>query len=73
MLTAEECIEIARGAIAGKVELQEGAPINVERRDKKYIVTFVHNTPPHMLGPDYDARVTIDAESAEVIEILGAP
>ena len=73
MLTEEECIEIARHAIAGKVDLQEGAPIKVERRDKKYIVTFVHNTPSHMLGPDYDARITIDAESGEVIEILGAP
>jgi len=73
MLTREESIEIARQAIAGKVELQEGAPIEVEFRGKHYIVTFVHYTPPHMLGPDYDAKVTIDAESGAVIEILGAP
>jgi hypothetical protein len=72
-LTAERSIEIARRAIAGKVELSPDSSVEVASRKGLHIVTFVHHTPPHMLGPDYDARVTIDASTGEVLEILGAP
>lgn len=72
MLTSDEALAIARKAIAGKAELQKGAPVSVERKDGAYVVTFVHINPPGTRGPDYDARVTIDAETGKVTELLGA-
>jgi hypothetical protein len=66
-------LAIARNAIAGKVELQAGSPVTVVRRKNCYVVTFVHRLPPGVRGPDYDAEVTIDGRTGEVLEVLGAP
>lgn len=71
MISEDEAREIARQAILGKIEPQQGAEVRAERRRRRWVVTFVHVTPPDELGPDYDARVTIDAETGEVVEILG--
>ena len=73
MISEAEAIEIARRAIVGKVSLQEDAPIRVQRRRSRYTITFIHINAPGVRGPDYDARVTIDARTGEVYEILGAP
>jgi hypothetical protein len=73
MLTASDAIEIANKAIEGKVELQEGSPITTTHQRGRYIVTFVHINPPGVRGADYDARVTINAQTGEVLEILGGP
>jgi hypothetical protein len=71
MLTQDEAIEVARRAIAGKVELQKGSHVTVERKGDAYVVTFVRIDPPGTRGPDYDARVTIDADTGKVTELLG--
>jgi hypothetical protein len=73
MITEAEALEIAREAIRGKVEHQAGSSVTVVRQGANYVVTFVHHTPADMLGPDYDARVTIDGQSGEVRQSLGAP
>jgi uncharacterized membrane protein YkoI len=73
MIPKSAAIDIAKKAIQGKAELQEDAPITVQLQKGRYVITFVHINPPGTLGPDYDARVTIDAKTGEVLDILGAP
>ncbi len=70
MISPAEALAIATEAIAGNVEHRPDEPIEVVRRDDRYVVTFVHVNPPGVRGANYDARVTIDAESGEVTEIL---
>jgi hypothetical protein len=72
LITSEEAIDIARRATVGKATLEHGAPISVERENDRYVVTFVHENPPGVRGPDYDAKVTINAHDGNVIDILGA-
>lgn len=69
-LTNEQAIEVARNAVKDCVTLQAGSPIRVEAHEKQIIVTFVHILPPGTRGPDYDAKVTIDAKSAAVLQLL---
>ncbi len=66
----EKAIAIARQAIAGKVNLQKGAPVTVKRKGDAYVVTFGHILPPGTLGADYDAQVTINSATWEVIKVL---
>ena len=70
MITQDKAIAIAKKAIAGGIKTQESSPIEAELTDGQYIVTFVCIWPPETLGPDYSAKVTIDAYSGEVLEIL---
>jgi uncharacterized membrane protein YkoI len=70
-ISESEATAIARNAIAGKVDLQDGAPVRVDHRQDRYIVTFVHRLPPGIRGPDYDAEVTIDDQTGEVLKLLG--
>ena len=69
-VTHVQAVDIARKAIKDSVTLQSGSPIKVEAKGKHIIVTFVHVLPPGTRGPDYGAEVTIDAESAAVLQIL---
>jgi uncharacterized membrane protein YkoI len=72
MITRAEAVDIARKAIEGKVTLQSGSPIEVDLKDDRFTVVFVHLLPPGTRGPDYDAKVTIDASSGEVLSLLGS-
>ena len=56
----------------GKATLQPEGPVETVRETDRYIVTFVHVNPPGVRGPDFDARVTLDASTGDVIQILGA-
>lgn len=67
----ERAVEIARGAIAGKVTLTSTASLRVERKGATYVVTWERHDPPGTRGPDFDARVTIDAQTGAVLELLG--
>jgi hypothetical protein len=69
-ITGAEAEQIAREAIEGIVDLS-GGPVTVETDGGSYVVTFRRNDPPGVRGPDYDAKVTLDRGSGEVIEILG--
>jgi len=71
MITESVAIEIAQEAIVGKVEVQDENLVTVTLEGDRYIVTFERDNPPGVRGPDYDAKVTIDAESGDVLEILG--
>jgi hypothetical protein len=64
-------IEIARRSISGKVELSSTATTKVERDGNNYVVTFVRSVPAGVRTADYDARVTIDARTGKVVDVLG--
>ena len=68
IISESEAIRIAEDTIKGKVKRQSGSPIDVICADDRYTVTFVHVTPPYMLGADYDAEITIDAVTGEVVQ-----
>jgi hypothetical protein len=68
MISEALAISKAREAIAGRITLQEGAPVEVRSQGGHYVVTFIHMNPPHTLGPDFDAQVHIDAETGELVE-----
>lgn len=70
ILTSDEAVAIARHAIKGKVELQRGAPVTVELKGNVFVVTFLCILPPGTRGPDYDAQLTIDAETGKVIMFM---
>jgi hypothetical protein len=70
-ITPSEAERIAREAIEGIVDLTGGA-VTVEAHDGCYVVTFGRNDPPGVRGPDFDAKVTLDRQTGEVLEILGA-
>ena len=71
-LSEAEAIRIAKGAI-GELELQKGAPIEVNLRDGHYEVIFANVLPPPTFGSDFAAKVTIDASSGKVLDsIMGA-
>ena len=71
-MTREKAIETARAACAGKVAIPENAPVRISEADGKVTVIFVQELPPGALGGDYHAKVTLDATSGEVMEILGS-
>jgi Peptidase propeptide and YPEB domain len=73
MITESKAIEIAEATIKGKVTTQKDSPTTAVLKDGKYTVTFVYITPPGVKGPDYDARVVIDASTGEVKEFLVGP
>lgn len=72
VITEEKAIEIARQAIVGKVTLSQGGSVKAALQNDRYVVTFTRVNPPGRLGPDYDAQVTVDAKSGEVLQVLGA-
>ena len=72
-ISPSRAIEIARAALPGKVDLPRDARANVERRGDRYVVTFPVTLPPGVRGADYHARVTVDAVTGKVVEILGGP
>jgi hypothetical protein len=72
VITPEEAVDAARRALPGLAEVPEDGPIETVRRRGRYVVTFVRVNPPGVRGPDYDARVTIDARTGGVLEVLGA-
>jgi hypothetical protein len=72
VITPEEAVEVARRATVGKAILHAQGPVRVDHKRGTYVVTFVHEQPSGVRGPDYDAQVTVDAERGDVIQVLGA-
>lgn len=77
MISESKAIEIAIAAIKGKMKTQKGASITAELKGRDYIVTFGWTHPKGitkpMLAPSYTAKVTLDAFTGSVKQILGAP
>lgn len=70
LLTEEQAIELARKAIAGHVSLSADSTLEVEQREGRFVIEWRRHQPPGTRGPDYDARVTVDRASGEVVEFL---
>jgi hypothetical protein len=67
--TAAEAIALANDAIAGRVTPRPGAEVHATCTDDAWEVVWVLAGPPQR-GPDFEAKVTIDAWSGEVTSVL---
>jgi uncharacterized membrane protein YkoI len=70
-ISHEEAVLAARSAVRDHLTLSEGADVRIEEEDDRIVVEFGSPTPPGQRGPDYEARVTVNAQTGEVIDILG--
>jgi hypothetical protein len=64
-------VDAARKAIQGKVTLTQPGEVRVSDDGDRIVVEFTRRNAPGERGPDYEARVTLDARSGQVIEVLG--
>jgi len=62
-------IRLAAAAIKGKITPADAARVHAVRRGEVWEVEWAA-TPGVGRGPDFEARVTIDADSGRVIDIL---
>jgi hypothetical protein len=70
MIDEDDARTIARDALEGVVTLEQHNPVTVEREGDTYVVTFPRENPPGVRGPDFEAQVTVDRRSGEVLEVL---
>ena len=70
-MTQQEAVEIARRAVVGKADVPASAPTEVEFENDRVIVIFRTQLPPGTRGADYHAKVTLNARTREVMQILG--
>jgi hypothetical protein len=72
-LDDQHAIDLARKAIVGKAKSDDDAPITVTHKrnmlHKLVIVEFGAYNPPGTRGPDFAARVTLDAKTGEVKDL----
>lgn len=59
-------------AIRDTISVPEGAKVLIQLEKDRYIVIFDNRLPEGVFGGDYSAKVTIDAKSGEILEILGS-
>ena len=72
MISAEKAVEIAQKAIKGKMKYDDAGKIRTELKDDQYVITFPFRPlGPTERGPDYAARVWVDARTGKVVKILG--
>lgn len=71
VLSDARAIDLARQACTNRVAIPPGVVPAVERSGDRVVVTFPTTLAPGTRGADYHARVTLDAASGRVIEILG--
>lgn len=71
-ITRQKAIEIAKKAVAKDVSYPPDTPIEAETKGSRIIVTFKTRLTPNTRGPDYYARVTIDAATGRVLQVLGS-
>jgi hypothetical protein len=60
----------AREKLRGKLNVPDDCPTIVVEKNGKYEVTFLCVTAADTLGADYHAKVTLDAKTGAVLEIL---
>ena len=70
MISKQAALEIAKKEIHGAMNYTKSLAIRVELQDATYIVTFPFYLPPNACGPEYAARVWIDAKTGEVRNFL---
>lgn len=70
MIPQSQALKIAHAAASKAMRLRKNHPVNVERKGPVWVVTFAATNAPNTLGPDYTARVEVDAETGEVRQLL---
>ncbi len=70
-ISREAAVDAAREAAGQHVVIPEGGEVRIEEGDAHLVVEFVRPRTPGERGPDYEARVTVDARTGEVLDILG--
>ena len=69
-ISKEEIIRIAKSAIEGVADVPKEAPIKIEVKNQKIIVTFETQLAEGVRGADYHAKIEIDLTTKKVISIL---
>lgn len=71
MISRQDALEAARESIRGRMKYDETRETHVELEDGQYIVTFpIRELGPTERGPDYAARVWVDAWTGDVVNVL---
>ena len=70
IVTRAEAIEIARRTIDGHIRISSDATLEVAESVDRFVIEWRRHHPPQVLGPDYDARVTVDRVTGKVLEFL---
>lgn len=69
--TAEEAVALAEEAIAGRLRPREGSVPTAVRAGDRWIVEWaVPHAGGAVRGPDFEARVTLDAWTGRALEVL---
>lgn len=71
VISETRAIELARAACAGKAEIPPGVKPLVTRADGRIVVVFPTSLPSGTRGADWHAKVTLDAKTGAVVEVLG--
>ena len=71
VISETKAIELAREACAEKALIPPNARVRVSVVGGKWIVVFPTDLKPGTRGADYHAKVTIDAKTGAVLEVLG--
>ncbi len=72
VITKNRAIEIARNAVSG-VKLPGDESISVALTDGRFVVTWKLQHERPFPSADYAAKVTVDAQTGEVLQVLGGP
>ncbi len=70
VISETKAVELARAACAGKAEIPAGTAARVVFDAGRCVVTFPTALAPGTRGSDYHAKVTLDARTGAVIEVL---
>jgi uncharacterized membrane protein YkoI len=73
LLTEESALRIAHEKIKDDLVIPPECKAEISLRDDKYVITYPFRLAPGWRGPDYHAKVTLDARTGEVLEVLAAP
>jgi len=72
-VTKDDAIRLSRQACNGKVDVPADVQAIVTETNGNFVVTFPQPLQPNVLHGDYHARVTIQKETGNIVEILASP
>lgn len=72
-VTTNEAITIAAQACDGRIEINTNEAPLVTLTNEQIIVLFASTVPTNARGPGFAAKVTVDAKTAKVVQIIAGP
>jgi predicted small secreted protein len=73
LVTEESALRIAHERIKDDIVIPTDCKPEISVKDDKYVITYPFRLAPGWRGPDYHAKVTVDARTGEILEVLAAP